>query len=408
MKTETRLITGIDIGTTRVRTVIAENDEMGLPVFLGHGSAPAEGMKRGVIVNMEKAIQSISKSVDDAELMAGVHIESAVVSLAGDHIKSINSHGVIGIAHSENEISDRDVNKAIEAASAVAIPTDREIIHVLPQEYTIDEQTGIKNPIGMSGVRLEVEVHIATAAITSVKNIYRALKRCEIEIEHLVMQSLASSYASISSEEEEMGVVLLDIGGDLTDIAIFFDGSIRHTGVVPLGGKNVTNDITIGLRTTLDQAEQIKIGYGSALASMVDPDDMMEVGGAAGRDPRSISRNVLATIIEPRMEEILSLAAREVKKSNPPDSLTAGVILTGGGSMLPGVVDLVEQIFDMPAKLGTPTGIDGFPETLSMSEYATAIGLINYGGKHDTEKKFAKGKLSKIFKKIESWFTDNF
>jgi len=246
MKTETQLITGIDIGTTRVRTIITENDEKCLPVFLGHGSAPVEGMKRGVIVNMEKAIQSISQSVEDAELMAGVHIDSAVVSLAGDHIKSINSHGVIGIAHSENEIGDRDVNKAIEAASAVAIPTDREIIHVLPQDYTIDEQTGIKNPIGMSGVRLEVEVHIVTAAVTSVKNIYRALKRCEIEVEHLVMQSLASSYACINSEEEEMGVVLLDIGGDLTDIAIFFDGSIRHTGVVPLGGKNVKNRIRLG------------------------------------------------------------------------------------------------------------------------------------------------------------------
>lgn len=408
MKTETRLITGIDIGTTRVRTTIVENDEMGLPVFLGHGSVPAEGMKRGVIVNMEKAIQSISRSVEDAELMAGVHIESAIVSLAGDHIKSINSHGVIGIAHSENEIGVRDVNKAIEAASAVAIPTDREMIHILPQEYTIDEQTGIKNPIGMSGVRLEVEVHIVTAAVTSVKNIYRALKRCEIEVEHLVMQSLASSYSNISSEEEEMGVVLLDIGGDLSDIAIFFDGSIRHTGVVPLGGKNVTNDITIGLRTTLDQAEKIKIGYGSALASMVDPDEMMEVGGAVGREPRSISRNVLASIIEPRMEEILSLVAREVKKSNPPDSLTAGVVLTGGGTMLPGVIDLVEQIFDMPAKLGTPTGVDGFPDSLAISEYATTVGLINYGLRHDTERTFARGKLSKMFKKIENWFTDNF
>ena len=408
MKTETQLITGIDIGTTRVRTIITENDEMGQPVFLGYGSAPAEGMKRGVIVNMEKAIQSISQSVEDAELMAGVHIESAVVSLAGDHIKSINSHGVIGIAHSENEIGERDVKKAIEAARAVAIPTDLEIIHVLPQEYTIDEQTGIKNPVGMSGVRLEVEVHIVTAAVTSVKNIYRSLKRCEIEVEHLVMQSLASSYANISPEEEEMGVVLLDIGGDLTDIAIFFDGSIRHTGVIPLGGKNVTNDITIGLRTTLDQAETLKIAYGSALASMVDPDDMMEVGGVAGREPRSISRNVLATIIEPRMEEILSLAAREVKKSNPPDSLTAGAVLTGGGAMLPGVIDLVEQIFDMPAKPGMPTGIDGLPDGFSTSEYATAIGLINYGVKHEPERKFAAGRLSRIFRKIENWFTDNF
>jgi cell division protein FtsA len=406
--TETRLITGIDIGTTQVRTLITECDERGLPVFLGYGCAPAEGLKRGVIVNMESAIQSITKSVDDAELMAGVRIGSAVISLAGDHIKSINSHGVIGIAHSENDISEKDVKKATDAASAVAIPTDREIIHVLPQEFTIDEQVGIKNPIGMSGVRLEVEVHIITAAVTSVKNIYRSLKQCEIEPEHLVMQSLASSYANINAEEEEMGVVLLDIGGDLTDIAVFFNGSIRHTGVVPLGGKNVTNDITIGLRTTLGQAEELKLRYGSALASMVDPDEMMEVGGSSGRSSRSISRNVLATIIEPRMEEILSLAAREVKKSNPPDSLTAGVILTGGGAMLPGVVDLAEQIFDMPAKMGSPIGIEGLPANLIPAEYATAIGLVNYGARNERGDEFSKGKFRKMFGRIERWFSDNF
>jgi cell division protein FtsA len=331
-----------------------------------------------------------------------------VVSIAGDHIKSINSHGVIAVAQTENEIGHKDVKKAIEAASAVAIPTDREIIHVLPQEYTIDEQTGIKNPIGMSGVRLEVEVHIVTAAVTSAKNIYRSMERCEISTEHLVLQSLASSHASISNDEKEIGVVLIDIGGDITDVAVFFDGSIRHTGVVPLGGKNVTNDVTIGLRTTLAQAERLKLIHGSALASMVDPDDMMEVTSAAGREPKKISRNVLATIIEPRMEEILSLAAREIKKANPPDTLTAGIVLTGAGAMLPGAVELAEQIFDMPAKLAEPAGVEGLPENIATPEYATAIGLIDYGARYGPgEDKVRKG-LKGFFKKIENWFSDNF
>ena len=405
---ETRIITGIDIGTTRIRTIIAEADEKGRPVYMGYGSVPAEGLRRGVIVNMEKAVQAISKSVEDAEMMAGVHIESAVVSIAGDHIKSINSHGVIAVSHTENEIGDKDVKKAIEAASAVAIPTDREIIHVLPQEYTIDEQTGIKNPIGMSGVRLEVEVHIVTAAVTSAKNIYRSMERCEINTEYLVLQSLASSYAGIGNDEKEIGVVLIDIGGDITDVAVFFDGSIRHTGVVPLGGKNVTNDITIGLRTTLSQAERLKLIYGSALASMVDADDMMEVTGAAGREPKSISRNVLATIIEPRVEEILSLAAREIKKANPPDTLTAGIVLTGAGAMLPGTVELAEQIFDMPAKLAEPSGVEGLPENIATPEYTTAIGLIDYGARFGPGEDKVKRGLKGFFRKIEKWFSDNF
>ncbi|UCD95524.1 MAG: cell division protein FtsA, partial [Candidatus Zixiibacteriota bacterium] len=312
---ETRIITGIDIGTTKVRVIIAESEDGGEPVFLGYGTAPAEGLRRGVVVNMEKTVQALTTAVEDAEIMASIRVSSAVAGIAGDHIKSINSHGVIGVSRSDNEIGEKDVNKAIETASAIAIPADREIVHVLPQEYTIDEQPGIKNPLGMTGVRLEVEVHIVTAAVTSAKNIYRSLERCEIDIEHLVLQALASSYANISSSEEDIGVVLIDIGGDLTDVAVFYDSSIRHTGVVPLGGRNVTNDIAIGLRTSVDQAERLKLSYGSALTAMVDPDEMMEVPATMGRKPRTISRNVLASIIEPRMEEILSLVAREMKKA---------------------------------------------------------------------------------------------
>jgi len=405
---EPRIITGIDIGTTNIRTIITEINEDEQPVFLGCGTAPAAGLRRGVVINMEKTVQSISKSVEEAEIMASVHIDSSVAGIAGDHIRSINSHGVIAVSRSDNEIGERDVNKAVEAASAIAIPADREIVHVLPQEYTIDEQSGIKNPIGMTGVRLEVEVHIVTAAVTSAKNIYRSLERCEIDVEHLVLQSLAASYAAISDSEEEMGVVLIDIGGDLSDVAVFYDGSIRHTGVVPLGGKNVTNDIAIGLRTSVDQAEQLKINYGSALTSQVDADEMMEVPGTMGRKARTLSRNVLASIIEPRMEEILSLAAREIKKANPPEALAAGAILTGGGAMLPGTVELAEQILDMPVKIGEPSGIEDLPENMKNPDYVTAVGLVNFGHKHGPGVETKKGGLRGIFKKFEKWISNNF
>ncbi len=371
-------------------------------------TVPAQGLRRGVIVNMEKTVQTISKAVEDAELMAAVHIESAVAGIAGDHIKSINSQGVIAVSRSDNEITEADVKKVVDAASAVAIPADREIIHVMPQQFAIDEQGGIKNPVGMNGVRLEVEVHIVTAAVTSAKNIYRSLERCEINVDHLVLQSLASAYATVSNEEQDLGVVLLDIGGDLTDIAVFFDGAIRHSGVVSLGGKNVTNDIAIGLRTSVEQAEQLKLVYGSALTSLVDPDDMMEVAGAAGRAPRTISRNVLGSIIEPRIEEILSLVSREIKKANPPDTLAAGVVLTGGGALLPGIVELTEQILDMPAKLGVPAGLEGLPDNLRNSEFATAIGLVNYGYRHGTGRQVPKGGLRGLFKKLENWISGNF
>jgi cell division protein FtsA len=405
---ESRIIAAMDIGTTKIRTLICEVGQEGIPVFLGYGISNAEGLRRGVVVSMEKTVRSISKSVEDAEIMAATRIESVAAGIAGDHIKSINSHGVIAVSRSDNEIGEKDVKKAIEAAGAVAIPTDREIIHIIPQEYTIDEQGGIKNPIGMTGVRLEVEVHIVTAAVTSAKNIYRSLERCDIAVEHLVLQSLASAYSAISNSEEEMGVVLVDIGGDITDVAVFYDGSIRHTGVVPLGGKNVTNDITIGLRTSVERAEKIKLTYGSALTSLVDPDDMMEVATAMGTKPRFISCNVLASIIEPRMEEVLSLVAREIKKSNPPEPLAAGAILTGAGAMLPGTVELAEQILDMPVKLGIPTGITDLPENIITPEYATVMGLINYNLKHGTGEERRGRGLKKLFYKLEKWISNNF
>lgn len=357
---------------------------------------------------MEKTVQAISRAVEDAEIMASAHITSAVAGIAGDHIKSINSQGVIAVSRSDNEIGEKDVNKVIEAARAVAIPADREIIHVIPQEFAIDEQGGIKNPVGMTGVRLEVEVHIATAAVTSARNIYRSLERCEIGVEHLVLQSLASAASALSAGEEEMGVVLIDVGGELTDVAVFYDGSIRHTGVVSLGGRNVTNDIAIGLRTSVHKAEQLKLSYGSALSSMVDPDEMMEVPAAASGKSRPISRSVLAAIIEPRMEEILSLVGREIKKANPPEALASGAILTGGGAMLPNTVELAEQILDMPVKMGSPSGLEDLPANFATPEYATVIGLLDYGYKHGPGSESRKGGVRGLLGRLEKWISNNF
>jgi cell division protein FtsA len=405
---QARILTALDIGTTKVAAIMAEvepGDET--PRLIGLGMVPSDGLKRGVVVDLEKTVRSIAKAISDAELMAGVTAESVIAGLAGDHIRSINSHGVIAVSRSDNEITESDVERVIDAARAVAIPADREIVHVLPQEYIIDEQGGVKVPVGMTGVRLEAEVHIVTAAATAVRNLYRAINRCELEIDALVLQSLASSYAVLTEEEQELGVAVIDLGGASSDIAVYFDGSIRHTTTVPLGGKNVTNDIAIGLRTPIEQAEEIKLAYGAAMPSMVDADEMISVPGVGGRAPREISRNVLASIIGPRMEEILTLAHREIKKANFPDSLAAGAVLTGGAALLPGTAELGEQIFDMPVKVCAPRGFTGLTELAGSPIHATGIGLIQYGIRHADEVA-GKGRTKGIFRRLEKWFNEHF
>jgi cell division protein FtsA len=405
---QTRIITGLDIGTTKTAAIIAEIEPgEDIPRLVGLGMVPSEGIRRGVVVDLEKTIRSISKAISDAELMAGVDVEHVIAGMAGDHIRSINSHGVIAVSRSDNEITEADVERVIDAARAVAIPADREIIHVLPQEFIIDEQSGIKVPVGMSGVRLEAEVHIVTAAATAVRNIYRAINRCELEVEALVLESLASSYALLTDEEQELGVAVVDIGGGTADIAVYFDNSIRHTSTVSLGGKNVTNDIAIGLRTPIEQAEQIKIKYGAAIPSLVDADEMISVPGVGTRSTRDISRNVLASIIGPRMEEILTLAHREIKKANHPETLAAGIVLTGGGSLMPGTVEMAEQIFDMPVKLDIPRGFDGLTDMANSPIHATGIGLIQYGVKHGDEVA-PKSRARGFMRKIEKWFNEHF
>lgn len=405
---QTRILTGLDIGTTKIAAIIAEIGEADEPPrLIGLGMVPSEGLRRGVVVDLEKTVRAIAKAVSDAELMAGLKVDSVIAGLSGDHVRSINSHGVIAVARSDREITELDVERVIEAARAVAIPADREIIHVLPQEYIIDEQTGIKVPVGMSGVRLETEVHIVTAAATAVRNIYRAINRCEIEVEALVLEALASSYALVGDEEQELGVAVIDIGGSKTDIAVFFDGSIRHTSTVPLGGKNVTNDIAIGLRTPIDQADDIKMAYGAAVPSMVNADEMISVPGIGGRGAREISRHVLASIIGPRMEEIFTLVQREVKKANYSDTLAAGVVLTGGGSLLPGSVELAEQIFDMPVKVGIPRRFEGLSDMIESPVHAAGVGLIQYGLTHADEM-VKKSRTMGIFKRLEQWFNEHF
>jgi cell division protein FtsA len=339
-------------------------------------------------------------------MMAGVKVGSVYAGIAGDHIRSINSRGVIAVSRSDHEITSTDVEKVIEAAKTVALPMDREIIHVLPQEFTVDDQPGIKAPIGMVGVRLETEVHIVTGAVTAAQNIYRGVKKAGLDIHDLVLQPLASSYALLSPDEQELGVALVDLGGGTTDFAIFFDGSIRHTGVVGLGGKNVTNDIAIGLRTPVDQAEEIKKVYGCALSSLVDSDEMIQVPAVGDGEPKEISRNVLASIIEPRMEEILSLTLQEMKKSYCFDLLATGIVLTGGGSLMPGVVELAEKMFDVPVRTGRPKGVGGLEEMTSNPIYSTGVGLILYGWEQLVEgKSGGRLKAKGLFKKMKNVLT---
>jgi cell division protein FtsA len=406
------VIVGLDIGTTKIGVVIGEVSEESQPNIIGVGMAHSDGLRKGVVVNIDKTVNAIEKAVEEAELMAGIDVDSVFVGIAGGHIKSINSKGVVAITNANNEITAEDVERVIEQAKAVAIPMDREIVHVIPQEFIVDEQTGIKEPVGMSGVRLEVEAHVVTGAITSAANIYKSVEKAGLNVLDLVLEPLASSYAVLTPDERELGVGLVDMGGGTTDIAIFFDDAIRHTAVVSLGGKNVTSDIAIGIRTPIEQAEEIKKKYGIALASLVRKDEYVEVPGVGGRESREVSRAVLASIIEPRLEEIFSLVQREIKRSEFADMLGAGLVLTGGGALLEGISDIAEQVFDMPVRIGRPGGFGGLTDTVKSPIWATAVGLIQYGHRNmDVVLEGAgRGKdlLGRIGDKFKQIFRDYF
>ena len=389
-------IVGLDIGTTKICCVIAEVDKFKEPKILGVGVCPSQGLRKGVVINLDQTVQSIKKSVKEAELMAGVEVNVAYTGIAGDHIKSLNSKGVVAVSHSDNEISEDDVTRVLEAARAIALPLEREIIHVLPQEFIVDEQKGIKEPIGMSGVRLEVEAHIITSAVTSAQNLYKSVERAGIHITDLVLEPFAAGFAILGEDEKELGVGLIDLGGGTTDITLFYDGSIRHSAIIGLGGSNVTNDIAFGLRTPIEQAEEIKINHGCCLKEMSEPDDTIHVPGIGGRPPRQVSKSVLVSIIQPRMEEIFELALREIKKSDYLDLLSSGIVLTGGGSMIEGTAELAEQIFGLPVRIGYPKGFGGLVDTVRTPVFSTAVGLVLYGIKKESgEKRFDYSDISK-------------
>ena len=391
------LIVGLDIGTTKVCAVIGEVTEDGIDI-IGIGSHPSRGLRKGVVINIESTMESIKKAVSEAELIAGCDITSVYAGIAGGHIKGINSHGIVAIK--DKEVRDTDIVRVIDAAQALAIPLDREVIHVIPQEYIIDDQDGVKDPIGMSGVRLEAKVHIVTAAVTSAQNIVKCANRCGINVSDIILQPLASAEAVLTEDEKEIGVCLVDMGGGTTDIIIYSEGAVVHTAVLTLGGNHVTNDVAIGLRTPAAEAERIKQKYGCALSSMVQKDETIEVPSVGGRKPRILSRRILSEIIEPRMEEIYSLVRQEIIKSGYEDRIASGIVITGGSTILEGMPELAEQVFQMPVRKGIPRAIGGLVDVVKSPIYATGVGLVVAGSKNKQGHRF-KVREENLYHKVK-------
>jgi cell division protein FtsA len=404
------LIVGLDIGTTKICAIVGNVTEDGVDI-VGIGTSPSRGLRKGVVINIETTVASIKKAVEEAELMAGCEIKSVYAGIAGGHIKGFNSQGVIAIKN--REVSSDDIRRVIDAAKAIAIPMDREVIHILPQEFIIDDQDGIREPLGMSGVRLEAKVHIVTGAVASAQNIIKSCNRGGLDVADIVLEQLASSEAVISPEEREIGVALIDIGGGTTDIAIFVDGAIKHTAVLSLGGNHLTNDIAVGLRTPMAEAEKIKQKYGCCFSSLVGKDETIEVPSVGGRKPRILSRQLLAEILEPRMEEIFALVNREIVKSGFEDRIASGVVLTGGTSILEGSPELAEQVFNLPVRRGLPQNIGGLVDVVSSPAYATGVGLVVYGSKNLGIREFPTvqsddNAFRRVVRRMKEWFGEFF
>jgi cell division protein FtsA len=387
---------------------VGEVTEQGINI-IGIGSHPSEGLRKGVVVNIESTVESIHKAVEEAEQMSGCEIRSVYVGVAGGHIKGQNSLGIVAVKG--REVDEEDVQRAIEASKAVAVPVDREILHALPQSYIVDEQEGIRDPVGMSGVRLEAKVHIVTGASTSIQNVVKSVNRVGLDVDEIVLEQIASSDAVLSDDEKDLGVALLDIGGGTTDIAIFSEGSIKHTAVIPVGGNYLTSDIATGLRTPLAEAERIKINHGCAYMPLIPKDETIEVPSVGGREAREVSRQILGRIIEPRMEEILNLAYKEIIRSGYEDVLSAGIVITGGTSITGGVIELAEQLFNVPVRRGCPVGIGGLTDKVNSPVYATGVGLIIYGSRHlsrdDLRRRDGSG-FGGVIGKIKQWFLEFF
>ncbi len=406
MQIKENLIVGLDIGTTKICTVVGEVSRNEINI-IGIGTHPSIGLRKGVVVNIESTVDSIKKAVEEAELMAGCEISSVYAGIAGGHITGYNSRGIIAIKGSE--ITEHDVERVVDQARAVAIPMDREVIHVLPQEFIVDDQAGIQNPVGMAGIRLEAKIHIVTGAVTSAHNIVKCANRTGLDVCDIVLESLASGEAVLTEEEKELGAALLDMGGGTTDLAIFSGKNIKHTFVLSLGGNNLTNDIAIGLRAPIAEAEKIKKKYGSCIARNISTDETIEVPGMGGRKPKKLTRQILGEILEPRVEEILSLIKREIYRAGMENLIASGLVLTGGGALLQDVTEVAEAILDVPSRLGKPMGISGLVDVVNNPMYATGVGLVIYGARNQTEKKFRirdANIFNRIMAQMKRWFKD--
>jgi cell division protein FtsA len=403
------MLIGLDIGTSKVVAIVGEiNDDGGIEI-IGLGSHPSHGLKKGVVVNIESTVQSIQHAVEEAELMAGCEINSVYAGIAGSHIRSLNSHGIVAIR--EREVTSGDLDRVIDAARAVAIPADQRVLHILPQEFIVDEQEGIRDPIGMSGVRLEAKVHLVTGAVGAAQNIIKCIQRCGLEVDDIILEQLASSYSVLTEDEKELGVCLVDIGGGTTDIAVFSEGAIRHTAVIPIAGDQVTNDIAVALRTPTQYANEIKIKYACALRQLANPEETIEVPSVGDRPPRKLSRQTLAEVVEPRYEELLNLVHAELRRSGFEEIIAAGVVLTGGSSKMEGVIDLAEEIFHAPVRLGLPQYISGLSDVVSNPIHATGVGLLLFGNQHrnnGTSHIMKEGSFKGVFEQMKSWFQGNF
>jgi cell division protein FtsA len=408
-RVEKNMIVGLDIGTSKVVAIVGEVTPDGNIEIIGIGSHPSRGMKKGVVVNIESTVHSIQRAVEEAELMAGCQIHSVYAGIAGSHIRSLNSHGIVAIR--DKEVLPGDVERVIDAARAVAIPADQKILHILPQEFVIDSQEGIREPVGMSGVRLEAKVHLVTGAVSAAQNIIKCVRRCGLEVDDIILEQLASSYAVLTEDEKELGVCLVDIGGGTTDIAVFTEGSIRHTAVIPIAGDQVTNDIAVALRTPTQHAEEIKIKYACALTQLASADETIEVPSVGERPARRLARHTLAEVVEPRYEELISLIQAELRRSGFEDLVAAGVVLTGGSSKMEGLIDLAEEVFHMPVRLGTPQYVAGLVDVVRNPIYATGVGLLLFGNQNRAHRALnapmGRG-MRGVWDRMKSWFQGNF
>ena len=406
---ERKLLVGLDIGTSKVVTIVGEISPENVLEVIGIGSNPSRGLKRGVVVNIESTVQSIQRAIEEAELMAGCEIHTVYSGIAGSHVRSLNSHGIVAIR--DKEVSASDVDRVIDAARAVAIPADQKVLHVLPQEFLIDSQEGIREPIGMSGVRLEAKVHLVTGAVSAAQNIVKCIQRCGLDVEDVVLEQLASSHAVLTEDEKELGICLVDMGGGTTDIAVFCGGAIQHTAVIPIAGDQVTNDIAVSLRTPTQYAEEIKIKYACALSQLANVDETIEVPSVGDRPPRRLARQTLAEVVEPRYEELFSLVRDELRRSGFEELIAAGIVLTGGCAKMEGAIELAEEIFHVPVRLGIPQYVGGLSDVVRNPIHATGVGLLLYGKETvqaRADRAVASVGMPGVFQRMKNWFQGNF